>query len=1167
MNLSHKNYPAAENITIESLDDNHSLKKIYYLVGENKRVIDFGCATGYLAQLLQQQGCEVTGVEINPEAAKIAEHYCKRVVVADLDIVHLAEILPPQSFDVAIFGDVLEHLRDPWRVLKETQHLLSPDGFVVASIPNIAHGSIRLALLQGKFEYTELGILDNTHLRFFTKKTVEDLFEKTGYVIDVLERTKLPIFADAPLIPQLNKADFSSELIQKLEQEAETETLQFILRAYPGDHKSKYTELSEQYSQLVVQLGLTQAQLQHMQVELENSQSQIHHIQVELESSQSQLEQAQSEVEHFQIQLQQKQVQLETSQWQIEQLQAESAHARSQLQQKQEELEHAQLQLAQIKTELEHSQSQLKQTQADLVRSRSLINAMESSKFWRLRNLWFGFKQLMRTHRLPTMQKSITPAPVNSAESDFNLNLKEIKFNAAPKTLNGCFDSIDGVNPTAIEVPKTTPVIARGWAILPDEKKTADCVIITHGKNRQLVAVALVNSERPDVAQAFSNPAYQKSGWSATLNLTNFPGGKIQLQAWAYNAARHEATLLSFASAKVKPISLLSRLKHYYAVLRVKGTRYALSQTAKKIYYRLDNSPATVEVGTIAAPHQEQYARWLSKNFPREADLKKMAETVEIFPYKPIISVIMPVFNPPEQFLRAAIASVLEQIYPYWELCIADDASTKPYVKSVLEEYARQEPRIKVVFREENGHISRASNSALELATGDFIALLDHDDCLTPDALYEMALLLNRHPQADMIYSDEDKIDQQNRLQDPFFKPDWCPDSFLSRMYTCHLGTYRRSLIEQIGGFRIGYEGSQDYDLVLRLTEKTTNIFHIPKILYHWRVHPESTAAGVASVKSYAHIAAEKAIAEALTRRNEPGKVTGIPEFPGNYSVRYEISHYKRVSIIIPTRNLGTILNKCLESIFQKSTYPNYEVIVIDNGSTEEKTLKIISQWLDRQPERFKCYPLDIPFNYSHLNNYAASKAEGDYLLFLNNDTEVVTPDWLEAMVEQAQRASVGAVGALLLYPDNSIQHAGVVLGLGGVAAHSHRHFPATTPGYVCQVKTINNYSAITGACLMCRREVFAEIGGFDETLAVAYNDIDLCLKINNLGYKNVYLPHVVLYHYESKSRGYEDTPEKMARLRKEAEYLLSKWQKVIDNDPCYNPNLTRDREDYSLNV
>ncbi|WNN91270.1 glycosyltransferase [Gloeocapsopsis dulcis] len=1153
MNLTHKNYPVAENITIESLDDNHSLKKLYYLVGENKRVVDFGCATGYLAQLLKQRGCKVTGVEINPEAAKIAEQYCEQVIVADLDIVHLAEILPAQSFDVAIFGDVLEHLRDPWRVLQQTQHLLNSSGFVVASIPNIAHGSIRLALLQGKFEYTQLGILDNTHLRFFTKKTLEDLFENTGYFIEVLERTKLPIFADAPLIPHLNKADFSSELIQKLEQEEEAETLQFILRAYPGDHKSRYTQLSEQHSQLVVQLGLTQAQLQH--------------IQLELAGSQSQLGQAQSEIEYFQEQLQQKQVQLETSQRQIEQLQAESLHLQSQLQQKQEVLDASHLQLEQTKTELEHSQTQLQQTQTELVRSHSQISAVESSKFWKLRNLWFGLKQLIRSEHIPTVQNTVL-VPNNSTANDLLKvpPLKDIKFNAAPKSLNGCFDSIDGVNPTAIEVPNPTPLIARGWAILPNEEKPADYVIITHGKNRQLVAVAPVNSERPDVAQAFSIPAYQKSGWSVQLNLADFPPGKIHLNAWAYSSARNEATLLSFASANVKPLSLLSRLKHYYGVLRVKGTRYALSRAVKKIYYKLDIAPATTEVGTIAAPHQEQYARWLSKNFPRAADLKKMAETVEIFPYKPVISIVMPVFNPPEQFLKAAIASVLEQVYPYWELCIADDASTKPYVKSVLEEYANKDPRIKVVFRAENGHISRASNSALELATGEFVTLLDHDDCLTPDALYEVALLVNRHPEADMIYSDEDKIDQQNRLRDPFFKPEWCPDSFLSRMYTCHLGTYRRSLIEQIGGFRLGYEGSQDYDLVLRLTENTTNIFHIPKILYHWRIHPESTAAGVASVKSYAHVAGEKAIAEALARRNEPGRVTGIPEFPGNYSVRYEISDYKRVSIIIPTRNLGTVLNKCLESIFQKSTYPNYEVILIDNGSTEEKTLNIISQWLEQQPQ-FKCYPLDIPFNYSQLNNYAASKAEGDYLLFLNNDTEVVTPDWIEAMVEQAQRASIGAVGPLLLYPDNSIQHAGVVLGLGGVAAHSHRYFPATTPGYVCQVKTINNYSAITGACLMCRREVFAEIGGFDETLAVAYNDIDLCLKMSNLGYRNIYLPHVVLYHYESKSRGYENTPEKITRLHKEADYLLSKWQKIVENDPCYSPNLTRDREDYSINI
>lgn len=543
-----------------------------------------------------------------------------------------------------------------------------------------------------------------------------------------------------------------------------------------------------------------------------------------------------------------------------------------------------------------------------------------------------------------------------------------------------------------------------------------------------------------------------------------------------------------------------------------------------------------------------------------------MAETVDVFGYKPTISIIMPVYNTPQHFLREAIESVLSQVYPYWELCIADDASNKSYVRTVLEEYLSKDSRIKVAFRTENGHISRASNSAIEIATGEFIALLDHDDLLTPDALYEVALVLNRYPEADMIYSDEDKIDDQNQLKEPFFKPDWCPDSFLSRMYTCHLGTYRRSLINEIGGFRAGYEGSQDYDLVLRFTEKTKNIFHIPKILYHWRIHSASTASSLDS-KTYAVDAAKKALSDAISRRGEPGVVVPAPCPAGYHIVRYHIDTYDLVSIIIPTKNLGYIVDKCLTSIFEKTTYPNYEVILIDNGSTEQTTLDVIRKWKDKEPNRFKCYPLDIPFNYSKINNFAVKCAQGKYLLFLNNDTEVITSDWIEAMVEQAQRPSIGSVGALLLYPDDTIQHAGVVAGIGGVANHCHKHFTVGSPGYFNHINTVNNFSSVTAACLMCRRDVFEEVEGFEEELAVAFNDVDFCFKLVEKGYKNIYLPHVVLYHYESKSRGIEDNAEKLARFLKENDYMHKKWEDIIKNDPCYNPNLSKTREDYSIKL
>ena len=525
----------------------------------------------------------------------------------------------------------------------------------------------------------------------------------------------------------------------------------------------------------------------------------------------------------------------------------------------------------------------------------------------------------------------------------------------------------------------------------------------------------------------------------------------------------------------------------------------------------------------------------------------------------------MPVYNTPEVFLREAIQSVLDQVYPDWELCIADDASTAPHIRGILEEYQRKDSRIKVVFRTQNGHISATSNSALELATGEFIGLLDHDDVLTPDALYEVVSLLNQNPAADMIYSDEDKLNEKGELTGHFFKPDWCPDSFLSRMYTCHFGVYRREIINQIGGFRVGYEGSQDYDLVLRFTEKTNQIFHIPKILYHWRIH-SSSAAGGTEAKPYAYEAAKRALQDAIDRRGELGIVQDVPEYLGRYWVRYKILDYKRVSIIIPTRDLGAVLNRCLESIFTKTLYPNYEVILIDNGSIEPETQDIINDWKQKEPQRFRSYRLDIPFNFSKIINYGVQQASGDYLLLLNNDTEVITPDWIDGMVEQAQRHSIGAVGVLLRYPEGQIQHAGVILGMGRVAAHSHQYCLETDPGYQGQIICMNNYLAVTAACLMCRREVFDEVNGLDEKLAVAYNDVDFCLKLIQQRYYNIYLPHIELYHHESKSRGLvENTPEKLARFMNESTIMRQRWKGFIQNDPCYNPNLTLARADYSL--
>jgi glycosyltransferase involved in cell wall biosynthesis len=550
------------------------------------------------------------------------------------------------------------------------------------------------------------------------------------------------------------------------------------------------------------------------------------------------------------------------------------------------------------------------------------------------------------------------------------------------------------------------------------------------------------------------------------------------------------------------------------------------------------------------------------------ADLQKLAETIELFRYKPTISIIMPVFNTPEEFLVEAIDSVLNQIYPYWELCIADDASTHPHVKSVIEKYKTRDRRIKIVFREQNGHISQSSNSALEIATGEFVSFLDHDDLLTPDALYEVALLLNKHPEADMIYSDETKLDEQGHVVAPAFKPDWCPDSFLSRMYTCHLGTYRRSLIDEIGGLRVGYEGSQDYDLVLRVTEKTNKIFHIPKILYYWRMHPTSTAVGEKDVKPYAYIAAKKALEESLYRRGEPGKVIEAPNFLGIYHIRYTLLEHKLVSIIIPTKSLDqSFVCRCLQSILTKSTYLNYEVILISDGSIDN--YDVLVQLRPEQLQRIKHYQLSKACPTSSLISYGVNQAQGEYLLFLDANTEVITPDWIEAMVEQVQRPSIGAVGGLLLYEDHTIQHAGLILGINAAVGYSHKHFPATSRGYMLQIQAINNFSAVSGACLMCRREVFEEVGGIDKNLINQYYDVDLCLKMVEKGYRNIYLPHVSLYHYGPKHYGPKEYELKENHSISNADlaYFRQKWPDFIRHDPCYSPHLTREYEDYRVGV
>jgi O-antigen biosynthesis protein len=561
----------------------------------------------------------------------------------------------------------------------------------------------------------------------------------------------------------------------------------------------------------------------------------------------------------------------------------------------------------------------------------------------------------------------------------------------------------------------------------------------------------------------------------------------------------------------------------------------------------------------------KEYHRWIALcDSLNEEKRRRIMEQQAKFTSGPPISVIMPTYNSNPKWLAEAIESVRNQIYTNWELCIADDASTDRRVIKTLDSFAQNDPRIKVTFRKENGHISAASNSALEMATGEFVALLDHDDILSEEALFQVAGAINKNPNAALLYSDEDKLDKKGHRNDPNFKCDWNYYLFLGQNYINHLGIYKTEFVKKIGGFRAGFEGAQDYDLALRFIEQieTTQIVHIPRALYHWRQHKES-AAEKSGNKPYAAIAAQRALEEHLRRTGVAAEVEIQPS--GYYRIFFKLPpNPPPVTIIIPTKNNQKILERCVESILSNTDYPNFELIVVDNNSDDQQTLAYFDE-LEKK-DRVTLLKDARPFNFSAINNRAIGFAKSEFILLLNDDTEVINPDWLAEMMGIALQPGIGAVGAKLIYPNKTIQHAGVVLGIGGVGGHVHKRISINNYGYFGKAVLMQELSAVTAACLLIRKAVFDEVGGFDDVnLAVAFNDVDLCLKIREKGYRIVFTPFAQLYHHESISRGDDLHREKVERFMKENNFMIEKWSQTLFNDPAYNPNLTLEREDFSL--
>ena len=698
-------------------------------------------------------------------------------------------------------------------------------------------------------------------------------------------------------------------------------------------------------------------------------------------------------------------------------------------------------------------------------------------------------------------------------------------------------------------------ITLNGWVVGKDPEARAEFFV--EDAQHRPIAFQYVSTRRDDVSQIYYKKIYDRDfGFDIRFPyergkdyylIIRCEGRKARIK---YNEQLIEKRA-SVAYKRMQKIRDLMNMETVHVAMdfwKENGLRALILKSKHKIQ-GLDND--------------YDYGEWYELTKPSKEELERQRNTH--FDYEPRLSIVIPVYKTPERYLQEMLDSIVSQTYSKWEVCIADGSPRGESRERLIKRYADRDTRFKYVILGENKGISGNTNAAMDMAQGDFLVLADHDDTLTPDALFECVKAMNEDPLYDVIYSDEDKLDMDGQaLFDPHFKPDFNPDLLTSVNYICHLFVVNRNLVEAIGGFRQEFDGAQDYDFIFRCTEQARKVHHIPKVLYHWRCHMNSTASNPES-KMYAFEAGARAIKAHYDRMGiavdsvEKGVDYGI------YHTRFHLDEEPLVSVIIPNKDHRADLDLCLTSLLDKGTYRNLEVIVVENNSTEPETFDYYEE-LQEKRKNVRVVTWKRKFNFSAINNYGVTFAHGEYLLFLNNDVEVIEPDVIREMLGYARRDDVGIVGARLLYQDDTIQHAGVVIGFGGIAGHTFIGLHQAENSYFHRAMCAQDYSAVTAACMMSKQSLFDQVGGFREELAVAFNDIDYCLKIRSLGKKVVYNPYALLYHYESKSRGLEDTPEKVERFNREVARFIGYWPEIVINgDPYYNPNLTLRKSNFAL--
>lgn len=991
------------------MDLRNSLSVIARRIKKGAHVLEFGPANGRLTKYLKEElGCHVCCVEIDEEAAKQTSLYCDKIVVGDIEEYGWVNEFEGMEFEFILFADVLEHLRNPKNVLLRCKDFLKEDGSIVISLPNIAHNSIIMELLKNRFGYRKTGILDDTHIKFFTYSSFALLLEEIG----LFKSFEAGLFLGAQETEFDSEYDeFPEAVVEFLKNRGDAEIYQYVYELSAKGQKEIERDFEERakivtnFVQLYVDTGDGINEEKSKQIDFVEQKKFVFLLD----------EYAEKEIEEIRFDPLNDAIVLRLNSF--------------------------------------------------LIDGEDFSSAVMSNGFVSDEGLfYFGNKDPQMWIKLPEKMS------VRLIEAEF-----ETVFNGSKA------------------IKKVAEICNE--AVKRRDKQIDELKKISENLSKELVEQIAKTIYFENLAQS--------------LRLKN---------------------RLKRVVKKIVPSGVWSFLKY------------------------LKNNSAFSKISTVLNYRPFIY----SAPILTEAIIDEMNN----FKIKPLMSIVMPVFNVAPKWLDAAIKSVESQWYENWELCIADDKSTNKktlnYLKSI------KNPKIKVKFLEKNLGIAGASNEAAGFADGEYIVLMDNDDEITIDALYEIVKAVNENG-AEFIYSDEDKIERGGSFSEPHFKADFAIDMFLSQNYISHIGAIKKSVFDLIGGWRDGFNGAQDYDLYLRVVEKTDKIFHIPKVLYHWRKVAGSTSMEFGE-KSYANEAGRKALAEHIKRVGKKGAVF-VGKRVGTYRVRYEIEKYPLVSIIVPFKDKPELLQMCLDSILNKSTYSNFEIIGVSNNSSQKETFDMM-RYFEQRDNRISFYEYNVPFNYSKINNYAVfNYAKGEHIVLLNNDIEILTPQWIEAMLEFSQRVDVGCVGAKLYYPDNTLQHAGVIVGLGGVAGHSHKHFAKESPGYFNRLDIVQNLSAVTAACLMVKRTVYEELCGLDEhNLKIAFNDVDFCLRVLEHGYLNVFTPYCEAYHHESVSRGYEDNAQKIERFNSEIAYMRLRHEGVLERgDKYYNKNLTLDREDFSL--